>query len=351
MTIRERLDDARGRQELGDARASAGGGTSTLPSILEPAEPDTVLALPHATWNREWHEVLDRFFGAAEHMPEPRKFNYELPGGPDEIATEWSGRPLTATLHLDVEAVTDSGLRREMLTFAEAFYEYELPAGDGVVLTGMLLEPWRDQMEALIAWLRGALVDLTGQWVAAHFAPTAEAGSIDQSAPEPFEPHSDMWHTEMLFNIFNRTIPGQGAAMLMPMDEAWKVMASAGVPTETMATMRAELANAATCADFSKFNGWLFMPEHPWVPQVSKALMDACPPIAMEPGQGYFVNDRRWLHGRTTLAWPDTVPPARRPHRLYRLGYNNRRLMAAAAAEGLDWAAVGTEAAGCGARS
>jgi hypothetical protein len=283
----------------------------------------------------------------ASNMPAIELVPYFRPEVPlTEERKDAIGSPID-TFHLGAESIADETLRAEMLEFAAAFYEFELPETQAVMLTDMLILPWRNETHTLLAWLTGALADLTGQRLAAHMTSVAKTGSTNELeyTPGPFFLHSDMWHTELLFNLFNKTMaPGQGDSYLISIEDAWPVIRAAGVPETAIASMKEELAAARTCAAFTDFNGWLYLEEHPWADELAQALMDACEPLSLLPGQGYFVNDRYWLHGRNSMEW---TPDAEREHRLYRVGYNNRRLMEQAAAEGFDWASAGTRGAGC----
>jgi hypothetical protein len=74
--------------------------------------------------------------------------------------------------------------------------------------------------------------------------------------------------------------------------------------------------------------------------------MHAAVEVPMAPGQGYFVNDREWLHGRTALAF-DALPAELKEDRLYRLAYNNARLDAQAGKRRVEWEWTGRRAGGC----
>ena len=247
----------------------------------------------------------------------------------------------TATWHVPVNEILDGGLRREMLDFARAMYHYELPAGDAMILTGMLDGPGADGMLHLIGWLRAALAAISGEESSAIAAPTGQAG--DETGA--FALHADMWIPALLFNVFNHVVPGQGASLLLPMHELWELAAAAGVPADVRAEMEEARVEAGDCDYFEQFNGLLY-DGHPWSDAVRLALIEAALEVPMAPGQGYFVNDREWLHGRTALE-RDALPRELKEDRLYRLAYNNARLDAAAGKRRLEWEWRGRRAGGC----
>jgi hypothetical protein len=154
-----------------------------------------------------------------------------------------------------------------------------------------------------------------------------------------------MWIPALLFNVFNHVVPGQGASLLLPMHEMWEVAETAGVPLEIRARMEEARVEAGECDHFEQFNGLLY-DDHPWTPKVRRALIDAAIEVPMARGQGYFVNDREWLHGRTALA-SGALAAEVREDRLYRLAYNNARLDAAAGKRRVEWEWTGRRAGGC----
>jgi hypothetical protein len=323
--------------------------SSSLPPALVAVEPDTAVVLPHATWGEEWRPLLGRFAEQARTMRPVQRISYEsLPlwmrakVAWSKLRTGHEGHTLyTLTWHLPVNEIPDGGLRREMLDFARAMYHYELPPGDAVILTGMLDGPGADGALHLFGWLRAALAAMSGEESSAIAAPTGQAGDEDGS----FALHADMWIPALLFNVFNHVVPGQGASLLLSMDEMWDVAAEAGVPAEVRAAMADARVEAGECDYFEQFNGLLY-DDHAWTHDVRRALIAAAMEVPMAPGQGYFVNDREWLHGRTALA-PDALPPELKEDRLYRLAYNNARLDAAAGKRRIEWEWNGRHAAGC----
>ncbi len=323
--------------------------SASLPSALVDVEPDTPVVLPHASWGEEWRPLLRRFAEQARTMRPVQRISYEPLPLWMRAKVAWSklrsgheGHSVhTLTWHVPVNEILDGGLRREMLDFARAMYHYELPPGDATILTGMLDGPGADGALHLFGWLRGALAAISGEESSAIAAPTGRSGDGDGS----FALHSDMWIPALLFNIFNHVVPEQGASLLLPMHEMWDVAEEAGVPNEIRARMEEALVDAGECDYFDQFNGLLY-DDHPWSDKARRALMDAAIEVPMAPGQGYFVNDREWLHGRTALA-SDALPAELKEDRLYRLAYNNARLDAVAGKRRVEWEWTGRRAGGC----
>jgi hypothetical protein len=231
-----------------------------------------------------------------------------------------------------------------MRALALALYQYELPEPAAAVILTRTLVGERDAMRAILAWLRSALIELTGERLSAHFVPTASTGL---EGGGPFPPHVDCWVTTQLLNIFNRGVPGSGISTMIPLERAWEVLEATSIAPEALTRMRAILGDAGYCDTFNEFNGNLYALEHPWASEVTEALEAVAWSCELGPGQGYFVNDRRWMHGRTPLVFPADWDWDRREHRLYRLGFNNERQQRHLSQRNLDWDAVGYQAAGC----
>jgi hypothetical protein len=322
------------------------------PPLLADAEPDTHVELPHATWHERWRPALAAFADASGSFAGARRVSYEPLPLKIRLRDRWTrmrtGHGLlglyTSTWHVPVGAVRDAGLRAELMELVRAFYHYELPKQDAVMLTGMIEELGDSTLE-LLGWLRAALCEIAGDRHSAIAAPTGFTGSLEPDQPSEFEPHSDMWIPALLFNIFNDAVPGEGATTLLPMVEMWDVVAGAGMPGDAIEQLQEAQVEAGECDYYEQFNGLLYK-DHPWSEAVKEALFDASVEVHLGRGQGYFVNDRVWLHGRTALM-PGSLPEDRRHHRLYRLAYNNERLEREAGERRIEWERVGRTAAGC----
>jgi hypothetical protein len=337
---------------LADPLSAAPSTATASAPLLAQVEPDTHVELPHATWHERWRPVLAAFAAASDSIPEPKRVWYEPMPWHLRLRDRWTrmrtghGIPglYTVTWHVPIRSVRDVGLRAELMELARAFHRCELPEQDAVMLTGMLDELGDDCFK-LIGWLRAALCELCGDQRSAIAAPTGFAGTMIENKPNPLEPHSDMWIPALLFNIFNAAVPGEGATTLLPMVQMWDVIVAAGMPDEAIEKLHEAQVEAGECDYYEQFNGLLYM-DHPWSEDVKAALIDASVEVHLEFGQGYFVNDRVWLHGRTALM-PGSLPDDRRHHRLYRIAYNTERLERAAGERRVEWDAIGRYPAGC----
>lgn len=288
--------------------------------LLVETTPDTHVPLPHLTWSSDARDVVKRLCAAPGIKP------YTVPYmGADGVGS---------TFHVSVHAVTDGVLFEDLWRVAEALYDFPLPGDEAAILTNMV---GCDGLLLLFAWLRAALVELSGQPLAAHVVGTGESGINPGDPNAAFPLHADQWHTELLLNVFNRVRPG-GETTLIPIDMAWEIVRANGVPEHEIEMLRHAIASAETTAQFWDLNRLISWPDDPRAVRIADDLARSAFTVALKRGQGYLVNDRRWLHGRLAIQGAD---PADRNHRLYRLGYNSRQIMQRLAQRGFDWAAIG----------
>lgn len=340
-----------------------GAAASGLPPLLSPVEPATGFdTLPHATWNDDWRPVLRRFADAVPAMSKVKLVTCDRLPLQLRMRLAWTrmrtGRGSLHgvyfdTWHVPVDAIRDIGLRREMLAFADAMYHYELPDGDAVILTDMLDGPGGgDAMLQLFGWLRAAIAELSGVPSAAIAAPTGDSGDLvrDEHVGTDVDdnrlpPHSDLWVPSLLFNIFHRVVAGEGYSTLLPMSRLWPIAADCGAPPEVVAGMQQAIVDSGEC-DYYAILGNLMYDDHPWSDTLEDALFAQSATAWMRPGDGYFIDDRAWLHGRTAVSRA-ALPAHQRQHRIFRLAYNNERLVAATRQRRLDWSKVDYYPGGC----
>jgi len=337
------------------------GGTGDLPPFLEAAEPTSGFAdsgLDHVTWAEPYRQALRGFAAASTQMRPAKLVPYDRVPVWLRARLSWERarnggqRPFgvyTDTWHLPVTAVRDPGLRAEMMLLARAMYQYEFPESGAVILTGMLDDLTPDCSLQLFGWLRSALVDLCGTPSSAVASPTGTSGTpVDglregEVATNGLAPHSDLWIPSMLFNYFNEVSPGEGSSQLMPMEQLWPIAAECGMPEDVIEQTKRTLIESGECDYYERFARLLY-DYHPWSEELEKRLYAESMDAWLHPGEGYFVSDREWLHGRSGVR---QLPAARKQHRIYRLAYNNQRLEAEAGERRMEWDRRGYFPGGC----
>lgn len=330
--------------------------TSLIEPALVPVEATTDFNLPHLTWHPRWRAALGAFLEAVPDMPAVDLVSWDRlrwhdrlhllayrlrHGGQNpfgEIGRTWNVPP---------RAIPDADLRREMLELARSWHLYEIPEPGAVILDDMLVHPDPDRWLHFLGFLRSAVAAINGTPYSAIASPTGDSGLVvpegqsdlefvlasslaDAETPPElgaeddgvFAPHCDLWIPHLLANVIGRAVPGQGASSLLAIDEMWAVLSDVGLPGEAQGKLRDAIAESGACDYYHQFASLLYGDGQPWEHDVGSALFEASQIVWLGPGQGYLVDDRRWLHGRTGLD-PRALPHHVRHNRLYRLAYNN----------------------------
>lgn len=298
--------------------------------LFKVVDQTTVVPVPHVTWDDRWRDPIARFAALSTDLPPVESRLYE-PATPKEEADwrrelEETGRSLLArSWHVPAEWIRDIGLRHEMRELGRALFRYELPPEGAVVMTGMMKDHTPNSFLYLIGLLRDFLlthVDDPAEAVAAPpFFVAAETEKTGGSLPL----HCDMFVGQYLFNVYNDVWKGEGASLLLPVDRMLEVAQAAGMPPEYAARAYAARASAGLEDYFVQFNTALVNDEE-WAPEARRAVEEAACCVPFARGEGYFVHDGVWAHGRTAARMSEHAKSDRRHHRLYRLAYNNARL-------------------------
>ncbi len=318
---------------------------ATLPPAFVIVEPDTAIGLPHIAIGDHWRPALERFVELVPQMGPMLKLNYARPqpentpegADPDDLLLPFVGDPEPCTMHVLPSAVPDAGVVRDLEAFARALHAYDIPGtlGGAIVTQSMIGPVGGYGMKHLFAFLRAVIVEQCGHRLGAHAIETDGTGH-----DHIFPPHADMWVTSIILNIFNIQPPGQGISTMLRMDDAWATIEASGIPPEGIAQMRRSIADHGSCDLYMQFNAWLYN-DHAWSDRLGDELLAMSVGHEMLPGQGYLVDDRRWLHGRKELRWPESYTKEDKLNRLYRLGYNTRESEAFSAERIAAWERTG----------
>jgi hypothetical protein len=167
------------------------------------------------------------------------------------------------------------------------------------LLTGMLDWPLtRARLAKLFALLRAGIVRLTGEAKSALNAPVFAARRDDG-----FPLHADLFLTERLFLIFDDVPLGpSGTSLFLSVEEMLDIVARVSeMPREIAARLRRLLHDAATRDSFDEFYNLLYSADNPWRDEIVRKFDIARSRIKLDRGEGYLIDDRRWLHGRTAI--------------------------------------------------
>jgi hypothetical protein len=155
-------------------------------------------------------------------------------------------------------------------------------------------------MYVLFAILRTAIVTSTRNPKRALFTPVKAVRSDDG-----FPLHADLFINERLLLIFDDVPEDQsGKTLLLPTTALFKMLAGLPqMPASSRRQVERLLTGPLKKDGFDTLYSLLHGP-HPWRADLQAALTKHQVAIKFRPGEGYLLNDRHWLHGRTAASGP-----------------------------------------------
>lgn len=180
------------------------------------------------------------------------------------------------------------------------------------LLTGLLDELASGvTLRFVLAALREAIVELFEDEHAAYYAPLGSTGS----GAGAFAAHSDLYVPELLLNIFEDVPEDEtGASVFISAEQFCELLRDTpSVPNTVEVKVRRLLCGELQRDCFDDFYKTLYGRGAPWAEDLKSALANRQERVVMRPGEGYFIHDRSWLHGREA---PSCGVTANRLHRL-----------------------------------
>jgi hypothetical protein len=169
----------------------------------------------------------------------------------------------------------------------------------------MMTDPMTgERLRRMMALMRGAIVHRARSPAAALHAPISTSVRDDG-----FPLHCDLFRTGKLLLVFREVTPGSGGRAVFLRVEAL-VSAMRRIPTipRDVVDVVVSLVRAPRRGDaFDRFFDLLYGEERPWRLELGRRLRGLSSEIKLESGEGYLLDDRAWLHGRTPLRGPVTT--------------------------------------------
>lgn len=244
-----------------------------------------------------WDNNVIRFFkdfgGQVDHLPLPAKISVR---GCSPYESSYSYRL----------SRLDRSFAKQLLRLAESLLSF--PPGPKLNLLTSMLDPplSTSRLAKFVALLRAGIVRLTGDLKCALNAPVYAARRDDG-----FPLHADLFLTERLLLVFDDVPPGKsGASLFLPMKTLLDITDRIQeMPQQAADRLRHLVKDGANRDSFDEFYRLLYSESNPWQSPVSRALRRARFCIKLRRGEGYFIDDRHWLHGREPLH--GSVSPSR----------------------------------------
>jgi len=248
-------------------------------------------------------------------------FFYALSGKIDAIDAPLhirvlGGKEYDDTYTVDLTSIQkDKSLAGQLTLYARDLFELEV-SNQLMLLTDLLGHPSRGlSLHLLFACLRAAIISITGDPLSALSQPLGRG----QRTGTEFPLHADLYVPQILFNVFE-DVPDDrsGASIFLPVSLLKDLLLRIkSIPQKD----RAKIIHYVTeihDEDFYEETYDLLHGDHEWSEELARLMQAQRSRIKLYSGQGYVVNDRRWLHGREAPSGRITK------RRFHRLVFNNR---------------------------
>jgi hypothetical protein len=166
------------------------------------------------------------------------------------------------------------------------------------------------EIRALFALLREAIIAQENNPAAALYSPV----SPEKNDPG-FNLHADLFLTTKLWLIFD-DVPedGTGASLFLSRKKLLANMQSVkGVPKKSHEAVASLLDLPLAKDSYNKMYDLIYDHRNAWCDRLQQAMTRDTQAVCFNRGEGYLVDDRNWLHGRSAVSRSVT---ANRFHRL-----------------------------------
>jgi hypothetical protein len=155
------------------------------------------------------------------------------------------------------------------------------------------------QLHVVLALLRTALVRLAGDQRAALYSPVTTK-RVDHG----FRLHSDLFITTRVWLTFDAVPNDQtGASTFLSSRDLMTIIRSTRqVPSKIADYISTVMRRPIGRDSFDKLYRVLHSDENRWHEPLQCALQENMNMIRLRRGEGYLIDDRRWLHGRTAVS-------------------------------------------------
>lgn len=118
-----------------------------------------------------------------------------------------------------------------------------------------------------------------------------------------FPLHSDLFLTERLWLIFDDVPRDRSGRALFLTRHLFDTVIRMNnlIPSITRRRLRTILSRGTGRDSFDEFYDLIYSHDKPWTTSLARAMNRSCWSIKLHRGEGYLMNDRQWLHGRTAV--------------------------------------------------
>lgn len=254
-------------------------------------------------WSDEFKETLLELRDLAAASPPPQLINLH------------NGKPYDYSYTVAAR-VSDSEVHEKILQSVKCLYELK-PSRRLMLLTELIDQQISSEtMHYLFAYFQYCFGLISGTPDTAMYAPLGDLSDTGF----PFPLHADLYVQRFLMVVFD-IIPtdGSGQSLLIPTSQFLQIVNQLStMPDEAKSHVEKLLTDHPEADRFDDFFHFVYKKEAPWTTELSLAVEAHQLKIKFERGEGFLLDDREWLHGRTAPSC------AVRVNRLHRLIFNVR---------------------------
>jgi hypothetical protein len=251
------------------------------------------------TWSDPVRCTLDKLGTSLSRIPAPPLVHLRRAEEYDYTYT------LSPGDHLSRELV------REIRSIAAAFLAFD-PGKDRWMFRDLLQRSHpKKLLHVFFAMIRDSMVNQTNEPMSAMYAPL---GTVGTAAGE-FRLHADLYIPTFLFNVFD-DVPedGTGASTFLSIRSFKSVLKSCELlPRSSRLEIQRLFGSGLKTDGYERFIWLVHNENNAWRDQLWEGMERTQEMVSLRRGEGYLLNDRFWLHGRTQ---PSNEVSRFRVHRL-----------------------------------
>jgi hypothetical protein len=244
---------------------------------------DRSATFPWYTWSRPALHKIAQHINLLRSLPAPSS------------TVVRACRPYPASYHYPFSTLT-RGLRNLALHLSEALLREQV--GRNIFfLCRMFDAPLSSAtFHKLLTLVRSGVVWINGDPRAALHSPVKT-----ERFDEGFPLHADLYLTERLFLVFDAVPSGRvGSSLFLARDVFDQILKEhKQVPRSVRRRLQAIL-NHVTVDSFQEYADLLYRTEETWAVSLRECMHRRCWSVKLRRGEGFLLNDRKWLHGRTS---------------------------------------------------
>lgn len=253
------------------------------------------------TWSRDARMVLNRLSDQLKQIKEPELLRLRS----DDV-----------TYYLSLTCVSDQALRQDILALAKGFYHFTV-GREGIIFLRDIInrEVNGYTIHVFLSVLCAVLPKVSRQQ--ARYAPIAPADAKRSTFPL----HADLFRSNLLLSIFDN-VPSDpsGACLFLPTTALMRILKKLCSISSSVKKKIARLLIDRSGKDHYDEVFDLLHGPYPYTLQLERLLKASHLKIKLRTGEGYILDDRKWLHGRGPQS-SDVES-----NRLYRLSFTNKQL-------------------------